>query len=349
MNAAEQATVVRAGTEPVGEERLRLMCLPDGRTGALRGGQVFPLQADGSIDIAGEFTVPGNCTPLRPEMQGHPAPTWTLVADDPPLLLIRGDEAGRDRLLEAVAEAGAEIRASGPYLAGIDEDEPFDWFALPAGLTLGDVEAALISGFGKPLGGAASPVGLKAAAAEREAILRAALDLLRAEARKASDTAAEMALRAEEAEGAWAAEAQARQTAENRLAATMGSSPIISGEPIRSQSRAAKRLADEVAEAIATLLPRLALLGGTLDALALGLRDRGPTLRAFRDLHDRPAQTLAGWKGVRGATAWREKHVSTGQDDSGRIYARQIEGGNVEVLLSFKGSQNRDIDWLARK
>jgi hypothetical protein len=57
-----------------------------------------------------------------------------------------------------------------------------------------------------------------------------------------------------------------------------------------------------------------------------------------------------GWKALRGTERWWERHVSTGQDDSGRAYARfDPIRRRWELLLGWKADQTRDIGWLKRK
>jgi hypothetical protein len=73
--------------------------------------------------------------------------------------------------------------------------------------------------------------------------------------------------------------------------------------------------------------------------------DRGGLYRSLIEL-DSGALGRA-WKKLHGAPGWWERHVSNGQDDSGRIYARRGEG-SWEVLISHKSQQARDITWLER-
>jgi hypothetical protein len=54
------------------------------------------------------------------------------------------------------------------------------------------------------------------------------------------------------------------------------------------------------------------------------------------------------WKKIRGAMGWWERHVSDGQDDSGRIYAC-LARDRWHLLVSHKSQQARDIDWLSRQ
>lgn len=339
---------IAVGEEVLGEETLELMLLPDGAPGALRQGQVFPVRADGAIDVAGPFCLPAACKPV---LGLGCVVAWALSADDPPLLLITGDAAARDAVLAVITRAGGRIRTAGSYLADCDQPEPVaDWFALPEGLSRDELQLALAvipAGVGREPGSSPDPARPLEAAAEREAVLRQALEQLRREVRSASVGLSEMAARLRQTEAAWSEEATARAAAE-QLARAVGESQV---EPIAKTlvfPAAARRAMRDLGETIATILPRVVLLGSSLELLSFGMRQRGPVLRILRDLHDQPNETLAGWKNIHGAAGWRERHVSTGQDDSGRVYARHSSQGRVQVLVSVKGMQDRDIDWLRR-
>jgi hypothetical protein len=54
------------------------------------------------------------------------------------------------------------------------------------------------------------------------------------------------------------------------------------------------------------------------------------------------------WKRIQGVPGWRERHVSNGQDDSGRIHAGPHQG-RWDLLVSHKAQQDRDISWLAKQ
>ena len=97
------------------------------------------------------------------------------------------------------------------------------------------------------------------------------------------------------------------------------------------------------------LLPRLSLLGDSMGFVVAEMSDRKALFRYLRELHERSQGMPAGWKGVQGADGWWERHVSTGQDDAGRIYARKgAADARWSVLISHKGDQSRDIDRLRR-
>jgi hypothetical protein len=109
--------------------------------------------------------------------------------------------------------------------------------------------------------------------------------------------------------------------------------------PVRSEpGRAVGRLQDEIAVSLATLRPDLRLLREFADRRAF-----------YRALIELGSDVLGRtWKKIRGsgASTWFERHVSTGQDDSGRIYARRTDG-RWDLLVSHKSQQARDIVWLS--
>jgi len=350
MHMAERSTIIRAGSEASEEQVLPLMRLPGGATGALYRGQVFPLLPDGSIDITGPFSVPGVCSPIGEGQARILENAWWVLPGEPPLVLLRGDEETCQRLLAAIVECGGEIFASGPYLAGSEDEAPADWFALPRGLTAEEIRAVLETASGQEQGEGGAPAVQTLTPAEREVVLRDTLTCLRLEAQRAAGEVAAMGSRLAETEAARIEEGRKAQELAQQLAEAVARAAKADDPPdLPPQPQSVKRLAAAMGQVISTLLPRAVLLRDTETILARLLPDRGPSLLALRDLHDRPNETLANWKGVRGAGGWRERHLSTGQDDSGRLYARLRKDGKIEVLLSFKNLQDRDVDWLSRQ
>jgi len=111
-------------------------------------------------------------------------------------------------------------------------------------------------------------------------------------------------------------------------------------------SRAAVRLQDEITALLATIRPDLRFLRDSLTVLAGEFADRRGAYRAVLELgFDALGR---GWKRIHGASGWWERHVSNGQDDSGRIYAQRANG-SWHLLISHKSEQARDIAWLARQ
>jgi len=52
---------------------------------------------------------------------------------------------------------------------------------------------------------------------------------------------------------------------------------------------------------------------------------------------------------LRSAERWWERHISTGQDDNDRAYARfDVSSRRWSILVGWKVDQVRDIAWLRR-
>ena len=72
----------------------------------------------------------------------------------------------------------------------------------------------------------------------------------------------------------------------------------------------------------------------------------------YRAIAELPASGTRpdGWKMLRGADRWWERHVSTGRDDAGRAYARfDPVTRRWSFLLGWKQEQTHDIAWLNRQ
>ncbi|MGI6082592.1 MAG: hypothetical protein ACOYEP_06965 [Limnochordia bacterium] len=95
-------------------------------------------------------------------------------------------------------------------------------------------------------------------------------------------------------------------------------------------------------------LPNIEFLNGSLDFIGRELPDPRRCLNELYRIHAADSHTLRS-KRVESTRTWLERRFSTGQDDSGRIYYRRVQGGTVEVLVSEKGSQNRDIQRLCAR
>jgi hypothetical protein len=97
---------------------------------------------------------------------------------------------------------------------------------------------------------------------------------------------------------------------------------------------------------VSFVLPNVTLLRGSWDVLATEIQEPGHVLRDLVQIAHSQAGVAAAT--VRGATGWKELHFNTGQRDNGRLYFRR-SNGEIEVLVSFKGDQERDIQYLNRQ
>jgi len=341
----QRAITITAGMESLGKEDLLLLRLPDGSPGALRRGQVFRLGPEDTIDVDGEFDVPAACLPFVEVQLSTPSADWALTQDDPPILLIRGDEAARDLMLCNIEAAGGRIYAVGPYLASSEDQAPLaDWFAMPADISRSQLEKSLEKEFTSRPPVQRTAEELLAAALERAFLLREALEHLRGEVADAAATISNMADRLQSAESAWLEETAAREAAENLVRAANEAVPPPPIEDL-SLPRSTRRAITDLSSDFQFLLPKLCFMRGSAEFLILSIQNREPILRILRSLQNSP-DDLRHWKTIRGVSGWQERHFSNGQDNTGRIYARLRPDGVIDVLLSMKGLQDRDITWL---
>jgi hypothetical protein len=317
----------------------RLVHLPDGTRAALWRGLAWPVSAGDRIDIAG--------------------PAFPLSADDPPTsprfglidgaeeawLVLDGSVTVRDAAATALRHAGIAVLRSGPWL-GDPVDGVFGTsfvrFVRPA-------ETDLRQSLARILEDRVSPASARPDPAERARVLLAELMEARAElarvraAQGQQRTGPTLDAEAELARMQGENVALLREIADlhRQLAAA------IPARPERSEpSRAAGRLQDEITALLTTIRPDLRFLRDSLTVLAGEFADRRGPYRAVLELG---SDALGrGWKRIHGAPGWWERHVSNGQDGSGRIYAQRANG-SWHLLISHKSEQARDIVWLAKQ
>ncbi len=339
-----EVQVLDAG-EPVEVARLPILGLADGRPGALWRGQVFPLAADGSIDIAGPFFTVEDCVPRRAAPGG-----WSVLAEGGEVaLLLAAGIVERERVLAALRAAGIGILRTTPVL---DPDLEADWVVRLDPATTGEEPEARLREVLDGILGGPPP----AAEAVRIRLLELQLDRLRRENE-------ELRRELERARAAAAPTAGTRLSTPTRT--TESSHPPAPAEPASTagepappppapaaavrRARLVRRLGEEIA-AFLSALPRIELLCDSILTLLTDYRDRRAVYRVLGEL-DRGEALQRRFKPVRGCEGWQECHVSTGQDDSGRIYARRA-GDRWLVLVSLKEAQRRDVerlDALARR
>jgi hypothetical protein len=167
--------------------------------------------------------------------------------------------------------------------------------------------------------------------ASREDSLTGQLNVLRAE------------LEAERAE--LEAERGQRAEAEKKVA-----DMLDAAHQPRTVAASAPKLKDEVETVRTSLLSRIEFIRDSLIFVSSELSDRGPLYRVLAELNFGQDRMPPAWKKVQGATGWWERHVSSGHDDAGRIYARlDPSTRRWQALVSHKGDQPRDIHWLVRQ
>jgi len=334
MDSESSLITVVDGNESVESRRCRLVPLPDGTKGALWRGLVWPIAIGSTIDVAG--------------------PAFSLLPQDPPVgprfglvdgaeeawLVLEGSVTVRDAVAGALRQAGIETLRSGPWLGDPVDGvvgSSFIRFVRPAVGDLRETIAYLLRDF----------VSTAAAndddSEERARIL--AIELIEARSQLARLKTRPQD-RASEPTAVPAELARLRQenTALLQEIADL-SRQIAERPPVRSHpNRAAGRLLDEIAALLGKFRPDLRFLRDSLTIVTGEYADRQSFYSAVNELGPDPLRR--GWKKIHGTPGWWERHISNGQDDSGRIYARPT-AGKWEVLVSHKAQQRRDIEWLA--
>ena len=87
----------------------------------------------------------------------------------------------------------------------------------------------------------------------------------------------------------------------------------------------------------------MSLLRGSSLVIVQELERSDPVLRELQRLSTSAGDVRA--KRVQRAPEWKELSFSTGQKNNGRLYFKQKDETWL-VLVSFKDSQERDIDYL---
>jgi hypothetical protein len=139
------------------------------------------------------------------------------------------------------------------------------------------------------------------------------------------------------------AEAHAEQT-QRRVDELEAERSALRAAPARRSDRA---IADEFDAVLEALLARIKLLRDSRDVAVFGYSSRQGVYQALSELDHSTREIPSAWKSVQGASPWIERHVSDGQDNTGRAYARLDRSDRRwEVLISHKAYQGQDIDWL---
>lgn len=133
---------------------------------------------------------------------------------------------------------------------------------------------------------------------------------------------------------------QANRALRQQIAFQTGRADAGRTEKLPARNKSNRR---EFGDAVRVLLPEIHLLNDSLEIITEELKSSIPVLRELHSLCRNPAE-IKGER-VEGAPQWKERHFSTGQKDDGRLYYRN-DGITWHVLISFKGSQKQDINYL---
>jgi hypothetical protein len=185
--------------------------------------------------------------------------------------------------------------------------------------------------------------GELASAKAREAALRAEVARLKLQLASGGQTQAEI----DELKAAIELERSLRQEADlAAFAAGQLANEARVGRPVVPPGK----LKNEIEVVLETLLPGMRLMRDSLIVIAAEFSNRRALYRGLAELQIVNGRLPPTWKKLKGLDAWWERHMSDGQDDAGRVYARLGDSDRVwDVLISHKSEQSRDIAWLARQ
>jgi len=356
--------VVREGPDIVETRRCRTMRMPDGRTGVVWRGLVYPVRDSNHIDADGEALPPAACVGGTTPPNGS-ADFASIHGDDEAYVLLAGPLVVRDEAAASLRVAGVTVLRAGRYLGDPVDGFSADWFIRFERPTsdepLDDLLARVLrrrraQAEIEPETASEARIRLLrdelARARGREAALRKELAEVRAATRPSNERAAADTLLdefAEEHRHRQEAEA-ARATAEAALEAARAELQLAYAAPVAPrQAPPRTRLHDEIADVLGSLLPNLNLLRGSLTVAALEYASRKALYRSLAELASVDGRLPPSWKSVQGAAGWWERHVSDGQANTGRLYALYVgEALRWDVLISDKAEQSRDMAWLRK-
>ncbi len=345
---------VNDGSEILDERECRVVTLPDGRPAALWRGLAYPV-CNGVIDISGQGVPPAVCREV--ESAGSPSSYALRGTAGGLYVMLQGSVTDAELAAAKLKASGLSVARLGRYLGEGIPGFDADWFLRLTADPTKDVQEKIAAVLG------ASPTwrderGLRERllaaelerALERDAEAKAALSRLKTAQDEAAFQGEAAALNRVQAE----AERQLREFAEahasqaqRRVDELEAERAALRGAPGKRSDRA---IADEFDVVLEALLPRIKLLRDTRDVVVFGYSSRQGVYQALSELDRSTREISSAWKSVQGVSPWIERHVSDGQDNTGRAYARLDRSDRRwEVLISYKVDQTKDIDWLRRR
>jgi hypothetical protein len=334
-----------------------LVRLPDGREGAIWRGLAYPLELpDHRIEIGGEAFPPGDCVHQGASIQAIPLSFAVIEGVEEAYVLLSGPSISCETAAGALKASGYDVIRTGRYLGDPVDGLEADWFVRITKPK--DGLKSLLALLAEVLAGQAVGVhshealgeyrarliaGELASVKAREAALRAEVARLKLEATNVGQTQAEI----DELRTAIELERGLRQEAD---LAAFAAAQLANERRVDRPVAPPGKIKNEIEVVFEALIPEVRLMRDSLVVIAAEFSNRRALYRALAELRTINGRFPPTWKKLKGLDDWWERHISDGQDDAGRAYARL--GGQEriwEVLISHKAEQSRDIAWLARQ
>ena len=317
----------------------RWMCrratMADGTPGAWWRGVLYPLLEGDRIDVG--------ATEPEPALQlAH----TVLPGEEATWVLIQGSAVELAAARASLERGGQQVSRQGRWLGEPVGHCDFDWFLRCDGWLAPETAATLL---GSPAAAADTDPAVRVAILEqRLADMRADLASLKGALARVRAAPPREALSPDPDPRLIEALEQIDALQARLVVAASASSPRPAPALAPARSRGEPRLRDELEDALKAFRPDVVLLRDSLTVITGEFSARRAVWRTICDL---PASGSRpdGWKSLRGADRWWECHLSTGQSDTGRAYARfDTKQRQWSLLISTKGEQDRDIAWLNR-
>src|ERR1051326_5471470 len=294
--------------------RCRVVHLADGTRAALWRGLAWPLSSGDRINLSGPaFTLLSEDRSDRPRF-------GLIDGADEAWLVLEGSVTTRDAVASELRRSGIAVLRVGPWLGEPVDGIPGTNFIRVVRPPEGDLRETITGIVGNTLTpGIERPDPADRARALTIELLEARAALVRAKAAQPVHTP-EPSVTRETAIERLQQENAALLTEIADLQRQLTHAPLARLDT----NRGTRRLEDELAISFTTLRPDLRFLRDSLTVVAGEFADRRAFYRAVLELN---VNMMAGWKKLRGGSNWLERHLSTGQDDSGRIYARRSAYG----------------------
>jgi hypothetical protein len=334
-----------------------LVRLPDGREGAIWRGLAYPLELpDYRIEIGSEAFHPSDC--MQPEASVRSIQTNFAVIEgvEQAYILLSGSNLSCEAAAGTLKAFGYEVIRTGRYLGDPVDALEADWFiriTKPRGEhdSLAKLLAEVLAGqavsvdshetFGEYR--ARLIAGELASAKAREAALRAEVARLKLELASRGQTQAEI----DELRAAIELERSLRQEAD---LAAFAAAQLANEARVDRPVAPPGKLKNEIEVVLEALLPGMRLMRDSLIVIAAEFSNRRALYRGLAELQIVNGRLPLTWKKLKGLDVWWERHMSDGQGDAGRVYARLEQSDRIwDVLVSHKSEQARDIAWLARQ